>query len=237
MKKGFTLIEAAVVLIIIGIVVGGVLQGNEIIHQARIRAQIRQFVDYTRVRQAFEIRYNSLPGDFSKASTYLGPSAVNGNNNNKVDFAEGKYYFQHLALAGLADANYVGGTQSDYTNPGVNVPVGKLPGVCMEFEGGYPADVPIPSDDESRPLQVGKFYNGNEGCSVRTFTSEDAYSIDKKMDDANPAFGVVAAATGLEPDEEAVYSVKCTVTSGNIISYNLAVHNDKTCILFYYLLK
>ena len=58
--------------IIIGLLVGGVLQGKELVNQAQIRNLITQVADYDRAVNTFRAKYgaNSLPGDFNRASTF-----------------------------------------------------------------------------------------------------------------------------------------------------------------------
>ena len=45
-KAGFTLVELAIVLVIVGLLVGGILQGAELIRQAKIRVQRTDYKHY-----------------------------------------------------------------------------------------------------------------------------------------------------------------------------------------------
>jgi len=68
---GFTLIELSIVLVIIGLIVGGILVGQDLITAARIRAQIAQIDKYNSAVNTFRVKYNAPPGDMipSTAST------------------------------------------------------------------------------------------------------------------------------------------------------------------------
>ena len=71
-KSGFTLVELAIVIVVIGLLVGGVLQGQELIKQANIRSQIAQFEDINRATFTFRAKYNALPGDMNNATSFWG---------------------------------------------------------------------------------------------------------------------------------------------------------------------
>jgi prepilin-type N-terminal cleavage/methylation domain-containing protein len=65
MKKynGFTLIELSIAMVIIGLVVGGIVTGRELLEAARVRAQIKQFEQLFAAVNAFKEKYGGLPGD------------------------------------------------------------------------------------------------------------------------------------------------------------------------------
>jgi prepilin-type N-terminal cleavage/methylation domain-containing protein len=63
--RGFTLIELSIVLVIIGLVIGGVLAGQDMIQAAYVRAQIAQINQYNTAVHTFQSKYSGLPGDLS----------------------------------------------------------------------------------------------------------------------------------------------------------------------------
>src|SRR3954471_9111626 len=68
LQKGFTLIEIAIVLVIIGLLLGGVLKGQELITGARVRNLIQQQDGEKAAYFGFLDLYRALPGDYSSAS-------------------------------------------------------------------------------------------------------------------------------------------------------------------------
>jgi prepilin-type N-terminal cleavage/methylation domain-containing protein len=142
--KGFTLIELSIVLVIIGLIVGGVLVGQDLITSASIRKQISQLSEVETSINVFRIKYDELPCDFSKATQFFGTTdskgyiVGNGNGNGKIvssisvyapsdnlsapatEFRYGippnevQEVFHHLVLSGLI--NYDITTPSQYTS-------------------------------------------------------------------------------------------------------------------------
>lgn len=69
-NSGFTLVELAIVLVIIGLLVGGVLQGQELIKQAQIRNAIGRINEFDTAINTFRAKYRYLPGDIPKSSAF-----------------------------------------------------------------------------------------------------------------------------------------------------------------------
>ncbi len=68
--SAFTLVELAIVLVIVGLLVGGVLQGQELIHQARLRSVISDIRSFEAAVTTFRLKYNELPGDIRRGAAY-----------------------------------------------------------------------------------------------------------------------------------------------------------------------
>jgi prepilin-type N-terminal cleavage/methylation domain-containing protein len=77
-ERGFTLIEIAVVLVIIGLIVGGVLVGQDLIKAAPVRAEMSELENVETAIYAFRDKYSALPGDISNATTFFGTTDANG---------------------------------------------------------------------------------------------------------------------------------------------------------------
>jgi prepilin-type N-terminal cleavage/methylation domain-containing protein len=121
-EQGFTLIEIAIVLVIIGLLLGGVLKGQELITGARVRNLIGQQDGIKAAYFGFLDRYRALPGDYRNASTTIANVATNGDGDGVISNAgatkEGTLAWEHLAKAGFINGSYTyNATPSDATTP------------------------------------------------------------------------------------------------------------------------
>ena len=85
-ERGFTLIEIAVVLVIIGLLIGGILQGTELIDNSRIKKAGGDFQGIATAYVSYQDRYQRLPGDDGNTATVQARggdwTAVTGGNLN-----------------------------------------------------------------------------------------------------------------------------------------------------------
>lgn len=107
---GFTLVEIAVVLVIIGLLLGGVLKGQELITQAKIRNVANDFNGLTAAIYSYQDRYRALPGDDSRATSRWsqagvkdgdGDGQVGGEYNSSDSTAESRQFWLDLRSAGF----------------------------------------------------------------------------------------------------------------------------------------
>lgn len=109
-SSGFTLVELSVVLVIIGLIAGGIMLGQDLIHAAEIRATIAQIEQFESGVTAFKTKYGCLPGDCMDAAAVGFDPATAGNGDGLIG-----------ALAGTGACAYLLGGCSDqivgeYTN-------------------------------------------------------------------------------------------------------------------------
>jgi prepilin-type N-terminal cleavage/methylation domain-containing protein len=87
-QRGFTLIEIAIVLVIIGLLLGGVLKGQELIYNQKIKTTYDNYRQYTAAMYGYQDRYRALPGDDAKANTRgfvsTGPGIAIGNGDGII---------------------------------------------------------------------------------------------------------------------------------------------------------
>lgn len=115
-QSGFTLIEIAIVLVIIGLLLGGILKGQELINSARVKNLATDFRNIPLFIYGYQDKFRALPGDDAAVVAHLGASATaatplatlgNGEINGAWDqaassTAESFLFWQHVRLAGLA---------------------------------------------------------------------------------------------------------------------------------------
>lgn len=127
-KRGFTLIEISIVLVIIGLIVGGVLVGKELIKAAEIRNAVKQFEEYNTAVNTFKGKYNCLPGDCPDAGALGFNDQTSGNGNGSIglsaigDFQSTTYiaanilehlhYWYHLGEANLIHYRFPPATEA-----------------------------------------------------------------------------------------------------------------------------
>ena len=123
-QSGFTLIEIAIVLVIIGLLLGGVLKGQELITAARVRNLISNQDGVKAAYFGFLDRYRALPGDYSAARTNIpnctaDATCPNGDGDGQIEAAqESIASWSHLSKAGFITGNYdYNATESPTTTP------------------------------------------------------------------------------------------------------------------------
>jgi prepilin-type N-terminal cleavage/methylation domain-containing protein len=134
-NAGFTLVEMSIVLVIIGLLVGGILVGRDLIRAAELRSVISDIEKFKSAANTFKVKYSCIPGDCANATDFFGTdpggcpntpvnsvpktATCNGNGDGQiccdshgiigVDYTCEQFRFwQQLADAGLIPRQYSG---------------------------------------------------------------------------------------------------------------------------------
>lgn len=146
-QAGFTLVEIAIVLIIIGLLIGGVIQGQAMIQNARVKRLVSDFDGMRAAVLTYQDRFGMLPGDEDDPNTPTGDTN-DGNGNGRLDDTDG-WEIEDMRLAGIIPgtgialpANAFGGTirvdRINLSGAANYIVVTNVPGeVCQEIDSRY----------------------------------------------------------------------------------------------------
>jgi len=204
-EQGFTLVELAVVMIIIGVLIGGILKGQEMVENARLTSTAGDMERFGAAYNSFLDQYNTQPGDMSNAAARLADCGVynacqNGGGNGVIDISvgegpgndEGTFFFGQLLAAGLIsgmDGSDNGAAPAfAVTNPTAPVGGGFKVGDARD---GVQANTFTAANMRARPHIVLDGAIGNTAAGTGLIIGSQAERIDLRLDDGNPQVGVI----------------------------------------------
>jgi len=241
-QSGFTLVEIAIVLVVIGLLLGGILKGQQLINSARVRNLADQSSGVQAAYYGFIDRFRNLPGDMicAAAVTAVGAditpdnctTVVGGDGDGRIDsIVEAGAVWSHLSVAGFLTGTYTGIT-ADAATYNVAVANGAVP--ANAFQG---------------PIMIAHMQNYIDTNAVAT-TNRLGFSfgglipvpllrdLDQKLDDGVAGSGVVRSAAGAATAEttyDAIVNytpggVDClTVGAGTVDSTWFVDSDNQTC--------
>jgi prepilin-type N-terminal cleavage/methylation domain-containing protein len=207
-EKGFTLVELAIVMIIIGLLIAGLLKGQELVSNSRVNATIAQINGMSTAIHTFRDKYNALPGDILNpelrlpgCANFPGPIGCVGNSNGDglIELGERYWMNPHLASAGLLSGYSMNGTVGVW-GPNTNRPklvatqTGRNAGLFVQTLSAATITAEACGLIGTTPISTGLYiYISNfPACDGdAALTPNEAFQIDKKMDDRMPSTGTV----------------------------------------------
>jgi prepilin-type N-terminal cleavage/methylation domain-containing protein len=227
-QAGFTLVELAIVMIIIGLLIAGVLKGQALIGNAKVTAQVAQVKAIDAATSTFKDMYAGLPGDILVPGTRLpncaGNCAIAGNADGTILPVPGSA----VAVGNEAGIFFVQLNAADLLtgiNPAAAVPLswgGQMP--AGKINGGIdvgttPGNVLLASGAEAAANTVGGLYlylhltPGAAAVAAQApFSANEAQRVDTKIDD-----GVATAV-----------NVSAFGTAGTCWTAGTGVYNEST---------
>jgi len=189
-QQGFTLVEIAIVLVIIGLLLGGILKGQEMITQAKIKNVVADFSGISAAYHGYQDRYRAIPGDDPNALSRWPnlPLVVSGDgngivtgtyNNGGVACAtnvEACSWWDHLRRAGFVSGN------------GVQQPLNAVTGQIGVQTGNGASPTPLPVLGTNAAGAGG--FSGLIICSAN-LPDKIASAVDTQMDDGQRVSGTV----------------------------------------------
>ncbi|MDD2701989.1 MAG: type II secretion system protein [Sideroxydans sp.] len=215
-QSGFTLIEIAIVLVIIGLLLGGALKGQELINSAKVKNLATDFKNIPVYIYGYQDKFRALPGDDKAANDHVGAAAAEiGNGNGVIDGAwnsevanvESYMFWEHVRLAGLATGSTTQGA-TDY------VPVNASGGTIGIMSGT--TDLTKAAINDGTNAIRGSYVICSSGI-LGKFVKQ----LDLQMDDGNTAGGSMMATpvTGYAVGTQAATAAKATADIDGAASY------------------
>ena len=209
-QSGFTLIEIAIVLVIIGLLLGGVLKGQELINSAKVKNLAQDFKSVPLFIYGYQDKYKALPGDDINAPSHIGGAAtaagvtaitvtatnlgngrLEGSYNSPTTTDETVAFWQQVRLANLAAGPTAFATAADMPT---NTEGGKI---------GVQSTPPITG-------MTGSFFVCSQGIQGKF-----AKQLDITLDDGKTGSGSVRVAVAATPWTVALSPVHESSGSGS----------------------
>lgn len=218
MREGFSLVELSIVLVILGLLTGGILGGQNLIRAAELRSVVSDYQRYLAATQSFRDKYMAIPGDMPNATRFWGdnnaacadaaitngnPGTCNGDGDGLMDVTTGAnttgerfQFWNQLSLGGLIEGSFTGLAGAggvDHCVLGANCMSSRMGngGWSVVYDGGGGSTNAYNVDYGNR------FDFGAASTTANTLGAilkpEEAWNIDTKLDDGKPAYGKVIA--------------------------------------------
>ena len=197
-QKGFTLVEIAIVLVIIGLLLGGVLKGQELIENTKIKAVKTDSDGLVAAIHGYQDRFRAIPGDDAAAVANVvgtlattpaggvGDGTVDGLFNSATVTDESYLIFQHLRLAG-----FIAGDPADVT-PQPQNSFGGITGVTTTAAGANGLAICQTGLTPNQMTLVDTRYDdGAVGTGVIRGTADAAGAVDAAYDASTFALCII----------------------------------------------
>ena len=260
MKKlkiaGFSLLEIAIVLMVIALIIAGITVSRNIIQASKLRNITGEITRYVQAFNNFRDKYKALPGDFNNAQTFWGVDSggcptpaytttpkketCNGDGNGRIASTAGTYYemfraWQQLYASGIIDGipstpfNGISGSGSPFNSVlGVNTPVSSIDtaGYSVMYVSAAAGGDAFSFSFIENHVIIVGSVNTNSITNGKFLIPDDALSIDTKIDDGLPGSGLLVT------PKPALNPNCATTSSASTAKYNTS-YTSVACSLTY----
>ncbi len=245
-SAGFSLIELAILLVIIGLLVGGVLMGRNLIRNADLQTVVTDATRYRSATTQFMDKYLALPGDFSEATAMWGATdatlatcvvtastgteTCDGNGNGIIStlgtaFPSNMYeafgFWKHLENEGLIKGKFTGiqaTANIGSTIAGQNAPASSIDnGTWLVAWDSSSGGAMFDVAIVRHNLRLGGQVVGWPTGHI--LTTQEAWNIDTKMDDGRPGLGIATAPKSTYPGVPNCTTTAVAATAEYKLSY------------------
>ena len=246
---GFSLVELAIVLAIVGLIIGAVMAGQSMVRANQVKSVSNDVTRYKSAASYFKERFTLYPGDLTNATSLWGIAAgtgsdatcydtdnsgsirtCNGDGDGTIDtYSETFRFWQHLTNAQMIEGNFTGtkGSTSYDHDVGINCPYTKMKNVGI---GVTYSSASIGSATQFAITPYNYFVVGaqTDGAMLTTgaFSPREVQNLDAKLDDGVPARGVIIAG----PWDDCT---SATTNSELSATYLLTSSNSSLCWFYY----
>jgi prepilin-type N-terminal cleavage/methylation domain-containing protein len=241
-QSGFTLVEIAIVLVIIGLLLGGILKGQELINSARVRNLADTNAGVQAAYYGFIDRYRQVPGDMvaTLAAQMIGDSGITwgGDGNGQLagsgvaatDWQEANAAWIHMTRAGFLQGTY-SGPVTDSTSYIAQAPKNSFNGtMLLARTRDYSVSNPLGPPSGSSAYRLGFVLGNNIPVDI-------AQELDTKIDDQSPLTGTLRF-TGLTSTIQDFTGVSdastSCMTSTSTNQYDIAGDNQNCNLIYLY---
>jgi prepilin-type N-terminal cleavage/methylation domain-containing protein len=236
-QSGFTLVEIAIVLVIISLLLVGVLKGQELINSARARNLAAQNSDIQAAYFGFVDRYRQVPGDMTPADACSaiggsnlpatadcsGTPAVGGDGDGTIDtdsYGEAAALWAQLAASGFIKGSYTGiaTNDADYLANTV-APMNVFNGRIMLVRTASYYDAGTPS------VRLAYIYGGQIPVNILR-------ELDVKVDDGNPRTGIMRHTSVTGGSTVFDSTGTCVDTTG--VTWNIEANAQNCNAMYFY---
>lgn len=207
-QKGFTLIELSIVLVIIGLIIGSVLAGKDLIRAAEVRKTISKIEEINTAAGTFRAKFSCMPGDCIRATTFFnnvtngdGDAMLNTSENAYFAGTERAYFYDHLGSAAIVNLPPFEEADNSATIPGVGYPETPIGGGLIVFSSPGWTDTATEITVPGQYYYIGvtnvatpeSWVNSVSASGSALIPSQTAFALDVKIDDGKPLDGIARA--------------------------------------------